>query len=534
MPLRTKFFKMLPWVGGVNTSVDPSVIDPNELIQADNVTFDTRGSRRVREGIDFDWDSATESVGVSIVGMHQFFRDVGGTSKVDSLVAVSTKDVAGIDGVIYNYTSGGTRSALTLTVPFVDDVSKAAFTVMGNKLIICTDGSNNPVKVWTGTGNVTDLGGGPPNSSICQQHLGRLWLIDPTNIDRLHYSTTGNITEWQGVGDSGALDIGIGDGDPEGITAIFPSFKGDLFIAKKTKLYRISGYTPETCQISLVSSGIGCVSHNSVTPIDQDDVYFVSERGIHSLVTTANFGDFQSSFLSQKIHKTFIENFSKVRLDHVWSTYVPELQSVMFAFQDSDFTGSYNNSIWLYNIVLKSWYRWPNFACESVYAVQDDDSRVRPFFGGANERIGRGLTDDKNDIDNDGNDAAIPMTVKTGIIYIDEAYNIKGFKKFALYFRPTDSHSINVRFEIDNYAAQNILYSEIISSDLLGVDLILGQSDLGFDIVLAPWTVPVDGYGRGVQITISHDAIDQFVEIQGFGIEYELGSTGQEVVQLED
>ncbi len=61
-------------------------------------------------------------------------------------------------------------------------------------------------------------------------------MNDVVDRDRLHYCTTGEPEEWQGTGDSGALDIGWGDGDPEGIIAVSPSFKGRLFIGKATRL----------------------------------------------------------------------------------------------------------------------------------------------------------------------------------------------------------------------------------------------------------------------------------------------------------
>ena len=45
MPARTQLFQLLPWIGGVNTSQDDSLIPPNQLVRADNCIFDTKGSR---------------------------------------------------------------------------------------------------------------------------------------------------------------------------------------------------------------------------------------------------------------------------------------------------------------------------------------------------------------------------------------------------------------------------------------------------------------------------------------------------------
>lgn len=61
MPSRTQLFLQLPWIGGVNTSIDEAMIPSNQLTVADNVVFDTRGSRRKREGISYDWDDGTDT-----------------------------------------------------------------------------------------------------------------------------------------------------------------------------------------------------------------------------------------------------------------------------------------------------------------------------------------------------------------------------------------------------------------------------------------------------------------------------------------
>jgi hypothetical protein len=533
MPKSTTVFNVFPWVGGINTSVDKSVVDPQELIAADNTIFDSRGAKRVREGINFNWDNVTASTDVvKVVGMHQYFQDPVTSPKSSYLLSITDEQK------IYTRNNGGIATELTVAgTPYSDAITKASFTTIANKAVICVDGYDNTVKVWDGSGDVEDLTDAP-RASICGTHLGRLWLNDKTNKDRLHYCQTGDITKWNGQGDSGAIDIGFNDNDPDGITAIFPTFNGDLFVAKKTKLYKISGLYPETFRITLVSSGIGCISHNSVTAVDQTDVFFVSERGVHSLVTTSNYGDFEAKFLSEKIHPSFINDFNYSRLEYTSGAYIPELQSVLFTFSEKGFTGEgiYQNSAWLYNIQLNIWYRWPDIVCESVTIVQDSDRR-RPYFGGANDKIAKGLTGDLNDIYpdalGDDEDVAIKFFIQTGIIYIENPYIVKGFKKFVLYFRPENTHNVSVAIRIDNYDYQELPFSEPVASDLLDVDFLLDSSILGSDLVLSPYTKPIDGYGRGIQITISHENIDQFIEIQGFGVEYEKAGTAQEVIITE-
>lgn len=521
MPKRTQMFAQFPWVGGVNTSVDESIVPPNELTKAQNLIFGVRGSRKKREGINFDWDDQSSGTD-SIIRMADFW--FGAASKTRYNFAINDA------GVHYRYVfSTGARTTITdAGTAYPAAVTRACVLVFNHQAIICVDGTSNLVKMWDGTNNVIDLTGTPPQASIAREHLGRLWMNDKTNLDRLHYSTTGTAAEWNGVGDSGAIDIGTGDGDPEGITAIFPTFKGELFVAKKTKLYRISGYTPETFQVSLVSSGIGCVSHNSVAMVDQDDIVFSSERGFHSLAATAAYGDFEGAFLSAPIQQTFNDEFTKSRLKFIQAAYLNTINSVAFAVTDETVGTGANNCLWLFNFQSKSWYSWPNVSCESLLVADDTDQR-RFYFGTSTNRIGKSFNGTNYDVTEAGASAAIPMDLASGIIYpTGDAQAVVGFKKFTLFYKPVGAHTITVSLKIDNFSPQTLTFSQSDTDDLLGTTFILGSSVLGASNIMAPQTQTFDGFGRGIKVRITQSGIDEQVEIQGFAVEFEPAGLRQE------
>ena len=71
MPVRTQVFGQFPWFGGLNLSKDESTIPNNELVLADNIIYATTETKKKREGIDYDWDSATSSSS-SIIGLRDF------------------------------------------------------------------------------------------------------------------------------------------------------------------------------------------------------------------------------------------------------------------------------------------------------------------------------------------------------------------------------------------------------------------------------------------------------------------------------
>lgn len=616
MPSRTLLSQQLPWQGGVNTSIDEALIPAQNLTVGDHVIFATRGSRRKRDGMQYNWDNATNS-GVSLYGLHEFW--FGDLTKTQRFTAISD------NRKLFSLTSGGVRTEIPITGrPWQGVTDEISMLTYNNRCIIAVNGITNFVKKWNGTeatakdlrntfdhkisarsssgttrtirltatfkggvgeyivienttspaendyngtwqvdaistgANPNDtitfqatttlnesvtadsamtVNGAAPNGSILREHSGRMWMNDKERRDRIHYSGSFNHEQWLGFGDSGALDIGIGDGDPEGITAIFPTFKGELFVAKRTKLYRVSGYSPETFTVNLVSSGIGCVSHSSIALIDQDDMFFVSEKGVHTISATSNFGDFNAAFISSDIQKTFIENFSRPRLKYVKAAYNPEINSVAFCFTDSNLPNAVNtnldvnNCLWLFNIQYKAWYRWPDIPCQSLIVATDGDKK-RFYFGSHTNRIIKSFTGNNYDLSYTGAQVGIRFRVVTGQWLIDNnLFTVKGFKRFIMYYKPEGTHTHTVRIQIDAIpidSVNTLSYSEVALGILLGVNFVLGVSQLGFDVRLAGYTKTIDGFGSTCKIAIENYNINETIEVHGIGVEWEPAGTSPE------
>jgi hypothetical protein len=522
MAYRTRIFQMLPWLGGLNTNLDESMIPANQLTRADHIIFASRGSRKKRDGINLDWDDASNGSQAIIGGLDYWY---GTTSRTQRHLALAA------DKAFYSYTSGGTRSTRSLdggATAWGSAVTTCSMTVINSLAIIAVDGSGNVMRKWAGgTADIFNLGGTPPEASIVCEHQGRLVCNDKTNVDRFHWSPPGDPEKWNGEGDSGGFDIGLGDGDPNGITSIF-SWKGDLYIAKRTKLYRLVGEL-ETAQVITVSKGLGVIAHNSVCATE-DDVYFVSERGIHSLIATQNFGDIESTFISADIQKTFDEDFDRTKMTKIFGAYLDRINSIAFAVTLEGDTS--NNTLYLYNVPQKAWYRWPNISCTSMWVANDSDKK-RFYLGTSTTRVSKTFNDTNYDVSAAGVNTAIPMRIDTGYIYVDQSpYTVKGYKKFGLVYRPESTHTIAVTVRVDNLVPtpdNGLSFSETTGSDLLGSTFVLGGSVLGYSVSMAPYTQSIDGWGRGVKISIQQTGIDQSAEIQGFIIEYEGGGPAQEV-----
>lgn len=523
MAKRTEIYQLMPWLGGRNTTLDAAILPNNQLAVADNTLFSTDLARRKRGGFQY-LDSSAIGSSVRIIGGIDYWANVS-SSKLQRLVVVTKTPE------IYSYTSTGTRTQLTMkagSTALVSGFSYVSMDVLNEDLIIAFQNSTTPKKWNNQTGTEwEDLPGSPPNFGFCRVHLNRVFAAGVlANPDRLYYSSTDNHEEWNGAGTSGAIDIAIGDGDPEGITAIFPTIKGALFVAKRDRLYRVDTSAADDANwtVTCVSKGIGCVGHNSACAVGNDDVLFMSDRGIHSLAATQNYGDFNSTFLSKDIQKDF-NNWNKARYKSVWAVFIPELNSVAYAVSSDG--SDYNNEIHLFNVDDKQWYRFPNVVCEALFKAKIDN--VDTLLVGNNAgRISTLTEDEFND-----NTAAISFRVKTGTIYPDGSpITVKGFKKLSLFYKPKGDYNLTVRFKIDNHATQELAFDLSGDFDALGTAFVLGTSYLGLNINTPTVTMPIDGYGHGFSLDILQDGVDEEAEIYGFAVEYERAGDRQESPEL--
>lgn len=132
MARRTQVLRVMPWVGGVNTSVDSGVLNPQELVQADNVVFSATGARIKREALEY-LDPAVPSPD---------FRSSSGTTRTlkwttTALVGISPKNEKLVVGEritvtgVSNYNVNGvvvstiTEIPQTVEITCVADVSSS-------------------------------------------------------------------------------------------------------------------------------------------------------------------------------------------------------------------------------------------------------------------------------------------------------------------------------------------------------------------------------------------------------------------------
>lgn len=616
MPRRTQIYQKIPWTGGVNSSVDPGVLPPNELVQADNVVFDISGTRLKRQGFDyFDYDiptvthrsssgtartlifsssvnlttpslnhlivvgeklrvsgsvnaayntdsaivstlgttnvandtitytfvgagaltegstadsAATVTRNYDIIANHEYwYYDVTNNTKVQEHVAVTSQ------GKFFRYDEIGRRAEIPMSgadaTALATTVTQADLLTFNNRLIIGLTGIGNTPKYyypvvaleWKDLPNA-------PDGWMMREHLGRIFMNDKLNPDFLHYSETFNETQWLGLGDSGGLPISEGDGDDSGISAIFPPFKGRLVVAKTSKKYQMIGDAPETFYVSPMTNGVGSASHKSVVSVDFDDVYDFSKRGIHSIVSTDQFGDFSGQFLSGKIQRTF-NTWTADKLNLVQGVYLNKINSAAWIVPEN---GIAPTAVWLYNPTIPNeggapgvWFRWPNLNPRSI-SKMSTETGDRVMIGNDKGRLLLGMNGKYEDPGGSG----ISLRFKSGTIYPDgNPQSIKGFKKFGVLFKPQGRFSFTAYFKVDKLPAQAVTFIQSVIGEQLGSTFVLGSSLIGSNTPLSPFMKDVFGHGRGCSIEIFQSGAEAQVEIYGYIIEYELQDVADEV-----
>jgi hypothetical protein len=513
-------------LGNANYNTDAAIVASiaTTNVTNDTITYTFVGASSLAES------STADTAGIvtrnyDIIKTHDYwYYDAGNNVKDHELIAVSSQ------GYFYTYDDSGNRrlipAAMGATALAVTPVERVDLRTFNNVCVITLSGVGNTPKVYDAMSALEwdDLAGSPPDAEFMMEHLGRLWMNDKADKDFLHYSETFDETKWKGTGDSGAIYIGILDGDPAGISGIAPPFRGRLIVGKGQRILQIAGDQPESFQVVPMTEGVGMAAHAACVAVDFNDVYYLSKRGFHSVIASDTTGDFDSTFLSLKIQPTF-NTWNKEKLELVQGTYIPTLNSAAWIVAEQGTTKP--NAIWLYNPTIKQgeWYRWPNMNAQSISTYLDDE-KIRVVIGRSDGTVWFG----QNELFSDPGSAPISYRIKTGTIYPDgDPQTIKGFKRFGLLFRPKGRYSFVAYFRVDGFPEQALNFEQSEDGDELGVNFVLGSSILGAEKRLAPYVKQVVGYGRGCQVELFQSGTEAQVEVYGFMVEYESADVADEV-----
>lgn len=289
--------------GGMNESFPPSRIRENECALLQNMEY-LNGNiyPQTRRGTNY-FDEFTDSANNdTIVGIHPFHA-LGDSSESHVLVEVSTNAPL---TTFYGREPGGSfTSRGTVALGTTDWVH----VVFNNLLIVACGISASVAKKWTGSGNVADLGGTPPNPmKIMAVWNNRVWAVSANTVGDLvtiEYCTLGDAEDWTDtdpVSGAGFIEMVTG---ADKITAIV-GHRERLIIFREYSIWQIITALPNTdpdgWRLELLTDVGGCDSQFSVKPLMNDLFFHGSNgKGVQSLKVIEGLGDFDIRSYSQNM-----------------------------------------------------------------------------------------------------------------------------------------------------------------------------------------------------------------------------------------
>lgn len=518
---------LYPWLGGLNTSQDAIILDAQDLTIADNIVFTTSGSRKKRGGQDhYNSTQIPNATAAENVVYFTNYWAVVSNAKREYFVALTDSGNA-----YHSQADSGTWtsfSTLTLTVAHGGVTSS----VMNEKLIIGLQGSGVP-KIWdqsTST-NLVDLTSATTSALpftdawITRFFLERMcYAGDPAFPDRVYFSAVGTYNDFDtgGAGSGITIEVGIGDGDPSGITAIFPGTGADkqLYVAKRNHLYRIdcSDLDQSNWQVIPLSNQVGCVNPNAVVTVDQSDVVFMSDRGVHTLsqvinATTVLEGEF-ISFPIQPDYQRVIASANRAAISCVWS---PALNSFLFSCKR---LGKLTyETVYGYNFQLGKWFRWTSVPCNFLFSRLNTTSGNYELYAAAPD----GYVNELNQTTlNDFGDPIVADIQSAFIFPEGIPFAEYSFTRLAFIFRSHEDSTFRVYYTIDGLTsnsfdvAQKIGGGNILGTTLLGPAFFLGNVQ-----GVKPFFQHITGVGSSIQIRIQQDGLNEDLELFGLVLEFQ-------------
>ena len=178
-----------------------------------------------------------------------------------------------------------------------------------NDLLHITNGFDAPM-TWDGTTFANMAGSPPATGRVIVMHANRAFMTATAVPSRLYYSAINNTLDWTAANNAGFIDIEPNDDST--IIDLVPSIQ-ELVILKGRRPYRLQGIGPATGytlqdHVVPATGSVGAISTQGAV-FAMNDVFYISELGLHSLTQTQQFGDLKEAFLSDRVETYFRLDF---------------------------------------------------------------------------------------------------------------------------------------------------------------------------------------------------------------------------------
>ncbi len=484
--------KIFPYDGAFDATKHPLLISPKDVVDSNNIVYTTYSTKKKRPG-------TTQAFKTRYSGNRKILSGI-------DFWRLGTQRIVFYDGrqiIAYNVAQDRYDDiGIGFDIPIDSVVHFVAF--QGLLIVTFEDGVTTP-KAWTGTGAMYDLDSSLPASPFCRVWLNKLWMPDPTVPGRLLHSQTG-FTVFTG-GDSGSLDLDVNDGDPDGLTAIFPPFFGSLYVTKRFSTYRIQQvqFFDGSIEFSLfkISDGIGCISHAAVAAAP-GNIFFPSDEGIHYFVSTDKLSEIETEDFSLQIQPLWTEETNFKRSRYMHGIYDRKLKSYILLYPSE--SNLFPNDAWGYSVAAKKWYRWKDYNHTCLFHYVDSTSKkLKTLVGSRNGDIG---FIDSTSTDDYG--TPINLSFQSGIIcpggMPDDKY---AFNAMSPIFVPQLAGKFKITYKIDGKFIETLEFEQDsqLTGGELGEEFVLGVTPLGGIPQVVCDNRRIKGYGMMYEFFVEHEGV---------------------------
>lgn len=504
MPEQILQQKIFPYDGGQDSTKNPILISPKDVVDSNNIYYTTYSTKRKRPGIRY---ATTPKIGGGnpILGCYDFWR-LGQQRIVwyDGRRLYAVNPNTGVkDDITGNH-----------TLPVNETITFVAFQGL---LIIFFGGGETNIKYWTMAGTIQDLNPVLPKAPFGRVWLNSLWIPDISIPGRMLKSKTNDPTDFAG-GDAQNLDLDVNDGDPDGITAVFPPFFKNLYVAKRLAVYKIEPFYLTDGSLRFapnkISDGIGCISHNAVVAAAKN-IFFPSDEGLHTFETTDKISEIDTDLISRDIQPVWTSDTNFNRARFMQSVYDKALNSIITLFPAASY--NFPTDVWGFSLVAKKWYRWRDFNHVSLCRyVEISSKRLRTLCGSDSGDLGILDEDVKSDYG-----VRYGCSIQSGLILPQGSPDGNfGFTHIGPLFVPQIDGKFTISHKVDGRTIDTTEFSMKDTSlgDELGVNFVTGVSVLGGIPQIKLDTRAIRGYGMVYQLFIEHEQTDNDDEDLDFEI----------------
>jgi hypothetical protein len=381
-----------------------------------------------------------------------------------------------------------------------------------NVFIASTHPDQTPVKFNGLTKKVTPIVQAP-NIGFAVEHFSRLIGAGNPHLPSFIFaSKTSDFETWEpGANDDDPITLGITIDDGQIITGLSTAYYGRLYVFKEGSISVIQGSLSSALDISrqILSTTRGSVNHQVIKAVG-NDVFFWSEQGCHSLLTTDKYGDVEVADISSKIREEFKSIVDKNQIRDAHSiNYLPEDLYITF-FKSS---GSDTHDVaFVYNYSSQEWAIW-DLEAQCAANVRSVINQSRLWLGTCGGYV------------NSWPSPAAYSSAKmaSGGLVMQDPVTLKNYEEVGVYVTPSGDFNFDVSLttNVDDHqmlATQRATGNLKPTSGVVLGDLVLGDDELSAsDEVKLVHIDDFDGAsGRSAILNIESSVAGQPLEVLGY------------------